>query len=155
MFAVRLLVAACLVLAGMLGISARAFAETASTVVDMSSLGAQLVQVLGAALLAAGLWLIRLLQAKLKLDADAAVRVYLETALRNGIAYGVVRAEERMRSSGAAAIDFRSDVVAVAAQYVNDKVPDALKRFGIDIDHLDEMILARLPDVRAAEAKAP
>lgn len=72
---------------------------------------------------------------------DDAVRAYLDQALARAVAYGLVQAR------GAAGLPPASQepVVAAAVRYAQERVPDALKRFGIDEPGLAEMIRSRLP----------
>lgn len=122
-----------------------AHAADASTLVDYRPLLLDVLQLLAAAVLSGGLWALRLLMLKLKLDADSRFREYLETALRNGIGYAATRLQERIASLSP--VDARNAIVADAATYAITKVPDALARFGIDSGHLADMITARLASV--------
>lgn len=95
---------------------------------------------LAALLLALGTFAIQRLLGWLKLSQDEKVRAYLEDALQNGIAF----ARARVSSRAVGSIDVKSAVVAEAANYAIARVPDALKRFGIDQDGVRDLVQARL-----------
>lgn len=72
---------------------------------------------------------------------DDAVRSYLDQALARAVAFGL----ERARAATGLPPVSTEPVVAAAVRYAQDRVPDALRRFGIDEPGLAEMIRARLP----------
>jgi len=72
---------------------------------------------------------------------DDAVRAYLDQALGRAVAYGLAQARG---ASGLPPLS-ADPVVAAAVRYAQDRVPDALRRFGIDEPGLAEMVRARLP----------
>lgn len=80
-----------------------------------------------------------------KLQIDATIRTYLETALHAGLNY----AENKAR---AAAQDLKNPtvnekIISDALGYVLKRVPDALNHFGIDETDLRDLIIARfVPD---------
>jgi hypothetical protein len=78
----------------------------------------------------------------LKLRADAEVRAYLGAGLATAVEFGKAQVEHLRLS---AAPTSPHTVAEAARDYVQDRFPDALKRFGIDTPALDEMIRARLP----------
>lgn len=117
-------------------------ANEASYTLDLSPILNTGIQILAAVLLAAGSWAIGRLVQKLKLDGDASVRAYLETALQVGISAAAARAKAAGASLAHPTV--RSQAVADVVNYVTPKVPDALARFGITPDHLASMVTARL-----------
>ncbi len=87
------------------------------------------------------LWLSK----KLKLDAlkvEETIRGYLNEAARRGIQWAMVK----METSDLTNIEIKNQVLAMAAQYVVDRVPDALKRFNFTDDILKQYLEARLGD---------
>lgn len=97
-----------------------------------------LVQLVAAVLLAVGVSLTRRLADWLKLSADDRVRDYLREAMENAITHGVARAAQMGDAASATA------ALTHAARYVEGRVPDALKRLGIDQAGLDHLLAVRL-----------
>lgn len=110
-----------------------------------------LVQLVAAVLLAMGTVVAKKLADWLKLSADDQVRAYLQTAIENAITHGVALATQRGEDGSATA------VLTHAARYVEGRVPDALKRLGIDQAGLDNLLHARLQSriERAQQAPQP
>lgn len=82
----------------------------------------------------------------LKLRADSEVRAYLTKGLELAVEYG--KAEARRRVSALAPEATANVQLETARAYVQDRFPDALKRFGVDTAALDKMLQARLPPPR-------
>lgn len=80
------------------------------------------------------------------LELDAETRRYLDAALNRAATYARLAVADIIRDRGPG-IDVRSTLLAVAANYAIDAVPDALARFGIDDARLKQMIEARLIDL--------
>lgn len=78
----------------------------------------------------------------LNLSEDKMVREYLDVALVNGLEL----ARQRLGSVALGATT-ESRLVAEASNYVIGRVPDALKRFGIDQDGLRRLIEARIATI--------
>ncbi|PWR17691.1 hypothetical protein [Zavarzinia aquatilis] len=87
-------------------------------------------------------WAIRHLTVWLKLKQDSEVRRYLEDTCYAGIA--LVRARSDAALTGKLSFDTKSAMVAEVAQYLIDRVPGALKRFGLSDDALKNYVLARI-----------
>lgn len=110
-----------------------------------------LLEAVAALLLAAGVIAMRHLADWLRLRADSEVRGYLNEALAKAVEFGLAEARRQLISQGAlieapAAREVLVDrAVEIAERYAKDRVPDALKRFGIRDGGLDKMIRARLP----------
>ncbi|MGD9539074.1 MAG: hypothetical protein AB7P52_17715 [Alphaproteobacteria bacterium] len=117
--------------------------DPASTVIDLSDVLDYALSIFGTIVLALGGYGIKLLTAKLKLEADSEVRAYLEDALYRGVDYALQVA--RSKGQDVAQIEVRTQMVGEAAGFLARQVPDALKRFGITPDKLAQMIIARLP----------
>ncbi|MBX9595081.1 MAG: hypothetical protein K2X46_12005 [Roseomonas sp.] len=82
----------------------------------------------------------------LKLRADSEVRAYLSAGLDRAMEYGKAEARRRLGELGpgvAANVQLEA-----ARSYVQDRFPDALKRFGVGSAALDKMLAARLPTPR-------
>ncbi len=77
--------------------------------------------------------------AKLKVDAE--IRAYLETAINAGLQYAENQARHWGRDVKNPATE--REIVAIAANYILPRVPQALEHFGIDETDLKDMILAR------------
>jgi hypothetical protein len=94
---------------------------------------------LGIVATALATWLAKRTADWLKISDDARVRDYLDQALQNAISYA------RSQSGGVPlTVGVRNEMVAKAANYAAGRVPDALKRFGIDDDALRRMLAARI-----------
>lgn len=110
-----------------------------------------LLEAVAALLLAAGIIAMRHLADWLKLRADSEVRGYLNEALAKAVEFGLAQARHQLLSEGslvesdAARERLLGRAAAIAEGYAKDRVPDALKRFGIDGAGLGAMIRARLP----------
>lgn len=147
--ATRLLLAPCLFFVVLLS-SAAAFAQDATTTLDFSPILNHLVEIVAGILMVLGTWAIHRLSAFLKLKEDSEVRAYLETSLDNAIAYA--KAAARERGGDWLQVDVKRSMVAEAANYVIRATPDALKRFGITPDQLQDMLRARLEQADQWEA---
>lgn len=99
---------------------------------------------LAAVLTALAIWGVQRLMSWLKISEDEKVRAYLETAIVNGIAWARTKLNDR---GGEISVNTRNKVVYDAATYLVERVPDALKRFGIDEAAARNLVLARLPAV--------
>lgn len=103
------------------------------------------IDVLALILMAIGTWALAKLGRKFGLEADDQVRVYLGEALVGGI--GWAKEQARKRSQDIARIEVRSRLVAEASNYVIERVPDAVNRFGLDRDRIEKLVEARLGGV--------
>jgi len=117
------------------------------TTVDLSPLLVTVVGTVGTAITAiVGILaraLVRSIERRTGLEVDAHTRDYLEKALDRAISYGTAKAEAFVAKQ-AEPIDLHNTTVALAAQYALDRVPGALKHFGIDDISLHNMVEARL-----------
>lgn len=100
------------------------------------------IDLLALVLMALGSWAIARLGRKFGLEADDQIRVYLGEALVSGI--GWAKEQARKRSQDMARIEVRNKLAAEAAGYVIERVPDAVKRFGLDRQRIEKLIEARL-----------
>ena len=81
-------------------------------------------------------WALGRLAKRYNMEIDAQYRAYLNQAMLTGLTYATDPNRKLVVS--------RSNVVDVAARYVRDRVPGALKHFNIDNVALDEMMEARV-----------
>jgi hypothetical protein len=88
-------------------------------------------------------WAAGLVVKKLKLENDSEIRFYLEQAIHAGLAWALRKAQVAVSEVKDPRVE--SQIVADAANYIADRVPDALAHFGITPESLAEMIRARLP----------
>lgn len=93
-------------------------------------------QVLAAALLAAATWTATRLADWLRLSADSHVRGYLLDIV--GVAVEAAAATLRQVP------DLREEIIRDAVTYVQERAPQALRRFGVTAPALEEMIEQRL-----------
>jgi len=70
---------------------------------------------------------------------DEVIRTYLNEAIQNGIKFATNKVKETDL-----VVTFDNKFVGLAVDYVADRVPDALKRFGITPEKLADMVRARL-----------
>ncbi|MCH7870678.1 MAG: hypothetical protein IID33_03160 [Planctomycetes bacterium] len=110
--------------------------------IDLTPVLGIVIDLLAAALMTLGGWALAKLGRKFGLEADDQVRIYLGEALAGGI--GWAKEQARKRSEDIAHIEVRSKLVAEAANYVIERVPDALKRFGLDRERIEKLVEARL-----------
>jgi hypothetical protein len=103
------------------------------------------LQIVAAAVLVLGGFAVRALTIWLNLRADDQVRGYLQQALDRAVEYGISEARRRVRD-GAEGRGSQANIAAeLARDYAQQRVPDALARFGIDTAGLDQLIRARMP----------
>lgn len=115
--------------------------EEVSTVVDFSSVLHIVGTLLLTVLLAVAVFGINWIRQKMglgKLEEDALIRKYLEDAITAAIGYAIAQIPGKITVSG------KGVLVAGAATYVLQSVPDALKHFGITEARLKQMIEARV-----------
>lgn len=120
----------------------------------INSLVQQVVPIVGLLLMSLiGTVIVPAVLKKLKLENDAVVRQYLETALRNGLTIAMQKIAGT-NPTPQQVEDATDAVIELAASYVNASVPQALAHFNLDKNQIAQMLLARLPTVTAAVAKA-
>ncbi len=81
---------------------------------------------------------------------DDKTRQYLEVALQRGILYAENKVREKV-IGGIKAPRTKDMRIALAADYVLSRVPDAIKHFKLDRSNLTAMIEARLSDSEKSE----
>lgn len=117
------------------------------TTVDVGPVVDTLLGSLAAAVMTLAGWALARLAKRLGLEADGEVRRYLETAIYNAVAFAVARLRDEGKSI---TLDVKSEIVARATSYVIARVPDAVKRFGLDEASIGHLVEARLPRLDAA-----
>lgn len=114
--------------------------------VDVSPVTDPLLDLLGVALVALATWALHRVQKWMKartgIEIDQSTRLYLEDAMKRGIAYARTRVAENIE--GKTQVDIENEIAAAAVAYLVGKVPDALLHFGITEEGLYQRILARL-----------
>lgn len=118
---------------------AQAVAE-AKPAINFGPLLDQLWPLLGVALTALASWVAARAAGYFKLQSADIVRDTLNQAMQRGLDYA------RVKVGPGPTLGVESRVVAVAAQYVIDHTPDALRYFKVDEQSLKEKLLARLGD---------
>ena len=113
--------------------------------IDLTPVLGIVIDLLAAVLMALGGWALTKLGRKFGLEADDQVRLYLGEALAGGI--GWAKEQARKRGDDFARIEVRSRLVAEAGNYVIERVPDAVERFGLDPARIEKLIEARLAGV--------
>lgn len=105
------------------------------------------LQLVAIAVLTLGGLGIRHLADWLKLRADSEVRAYLMAGLDRAVEFGRAEARRRLLAPGSGMQ--REEVptlqVALARDYVAERFPDALARFGLDLPAVEKLVRARLP----------
>lgn len=92
--------------------------------------------------------LVSMLRQKTGIQIDDSMRFYIDQAILNGLRFAREKALDGGGSIHNPAV--KNQMVALAAAYALDKVPDALKHFGLDDeDRLKELVVARLPEIAA------
>lgn len=120
-----------------------ALAAEAATA-DLRPLWGYGVEIIGGALAALGSFGVRSLARFLRLKEDGLIRAYLDDALHRALAWAVESAVRK--GDDLARVEVRSRLVAEAAGYAVEAVPDALKRFGISENGLRQRLEARLSE---------
>ena len=115
--------------------------EVTSVVDLMPAVGPVIEAVIGAAALAIAAAAARLF-AWVGLDKDAKFRAAAQEALDAAASYS--KEEMLRRGKDIGKVEVRSEMTAIAAGYVVDTVPKALKHFKIDEDGLRQRINARI-----------
>lgn len=119
-------------------------AEAAPVAVDLRPLIDTASQVLIGLLSGAGLWLVRIVAAKLKIQADAQATAALERAILNGITLGGHKVAE-LAAGKVGEVFIRNALVGEATKYVIGTMPDTVKRFGLTQEKVQDLVLSRLP----------
>ncbi|MDD3447358.1 MAG: hypothetical protein PHS60_18295 [Zavarzinia sp.] len=127
-------------------------ADGGGTTVDFAPLVSEVFSALASVALALGLWAVHQLSSWLKLKQDSEVRRYLEDACYAGI--NLIRTKADGALNGQLSIDVKLALVAEVSQYLVDRVPDALRRFGLTGDALTSYVLGRLGEPLALPAPA-
>jgi len=112
--------------------------------IDFAPVLQAVVGVVALAALHYGRKLINVFADKIGIEKDDRVRAYLNEAAFNAIEYGY-RVAFDTASEHAPKLDVRNQALAVAADYMRDRVPDGLRHFGLDRDGVLKLLEARAP----------
>lgn len=124
---------------------------------DFAPLVEAALSLLLAVLSALAYWVGAVVRTRFKFAADFDAGQILDTAIHRGIDYArkaIIGADGKMT------IQVSNAIVAIAARYVMDKLPETIQHFGFTEDKVRELILARLdtivdiPDVETANKPA-
>jgi hypothetical protein len=96
--------------------------------------------------------LTKFLTAKTGIDLDNVTRSYLDPAIDKAISYATVQVQKAAANN--LKIDVHNETIAHATNYLIDRVPDALAHFGLDQEHLEQLIEARLGKFLGVQATA-
>lgn len=144
-FGVLMLAAFALMIAGV------AFAQDGSggTAVDLGPLAALAIEYVAPAALtlltALAAWAFKLFRQKTGWQIDGQVGAIVDIGLQKGVDYAAAQLKDR--AAGGIPINFKSSAIAIAANYAIEKLPGALRHFGITDStdtRLAEMIEARM-----------
>ena len=135
------LIALVLVISACLAWPVPAFAGDGTTV-DLAPVITPFVEALFGVVAGLAGWAIRHLTIWLKLKQDSEVRAYLEDAVYAGI--NVARAKAGEALAGKLTVDVKLALAAEVGEYLIDRVPDALARFGLTGEALKAYVLGRL-----------
>jgi hypothetical protein len=86
------------------------------------------------------------------LDVDKEHRDAFQTSVTNAAGLLLQRAAA---SASTAKIDVGSPMMAEAIRYVQERAPDALKKWGITPDMIAKSIVAKIPQIEASSGAAP
>lgn len=114
------------------------------TTVDLAPVITPVIEALFGVVAGLASWAIRHLTAWLKLKQDSEVRAYLKDAVYAGI--NVARAKAGEALAGKLTVDVKLALAAEVGEYLIDRVPDALARFGLTGEALRDYVLGRIGD---------
>ncbi len=133
-------------------------AAAASTSIDFQSVATLVLAALAAAVAAIARVGVKALtgylETKTGIELDASTRAYLNTALDSAVGWATLKASERLGRQPIS-IDVKSAVVADAANYLLDRVPDALAHFSLTNADVEQLIEARLTGMFNVDAPEP
>lgn len=128
-------------------------AFAADTTVDFGAFVVSLTDLVVTGLGVVGLWAFSLLRSFLKgrtalytQEIDAQIRTYFDEILHKGLAYGADHVKDAVLTEGKLELDVKSELLAKAMEFVVTAAPAAIERFGLDAEHLEAMLRARLPE---------
>lgn len=128
-------------------------ALASETTVDVGAFVVSLTDLAVGAASVVGVWLFSLLRSFLKgktalysQEVDAQVRAYFDDVLHRGLAYGADKVKDAVLTEGKLEFDVKSEALAHALEFVFTAAPAAIKRFGLDAEHIEAMLRARLPE---------
>lgn len=129
------------------------FAASASAAsIDLGPLVEPVVTpVLGAIGLLVSGYLVRLLHkaaAWLDGDTEAKLRAAIQTAVSSGIALATTQVSELVK--GGANVDVKSETIARASNYLIERVPESLVRFGLTGSALETFVAAKMSELPPA-----
>jgi hypothetical protein len=109
--------------------------------IDFAPLVEMALTLLGTVLSAVAVWVGAVVRQRFKWAGDFDAGQILDSAIHRGIQYArnlIIGADGKMT------VQVSNAIVAMAARYVMDKLPETVEHFGLTEDRVREMILARL-----------
>lgn len=135
-----------------LGVAHAQDAAVVATAIDLGPLVTEILPLLVSAVLTIWavlrVWAFRLLKQRTGWDLDAIIGPIVDTGLNRGIDFAAERLKDRV--AGGIPLNMKSQAIETVARYAVDKLPDALRHFGLvdsngrPAPKLSEMIEARL-----------
>lgn len=123
-----------------------AAALAAGTVVDLSPLMENTVNtifaIIGIFVVFVSRKLVTAFQDRTNIALDEQMKARIDDALAKALAYGRAIASDKL--SGRVEVDLKSEILARAAEYALQAVPDTLRYFGVTEKRLMQMLEARL-----------
>lgn len=149
----KIMLMACLTVGFLMLMPSLAVAGDATFEIDIQSSLSTIVSVVFAALGAIVTWVFHKLAQKLGdktgIEIEDSMRAYIEVAILNGLKYGENLVLDKSKDLSNPEIE--SQIISTAVTYALEKVPDALKYFGLDDeDKIRELVIARLPELSRA-----
>lgn len=118
-----------------------------NTVVDFQPVLALIIAIIGAVIIAVlrpgTKALVAYLETKSGIELDASTRAYLQTAIDGAVSWATQKVGDGLKDKSVT-LDVKSELVAHAADYLLDRVPDALEHFGLSAKDIEQLIEARL-----------
>lgn len=115
-----------------------------ATTIDLAPVIEPILQVAGVLLAGVLMWGAKKGADFFKIKLSDSHRAVLQDAIDRGVSFGVGKAKKQLE--GGVRIDVKHEAVAMAANYVLARTPDALNHFGVTRESLVEMVMSRLED---------
>lgn len=148
MRALRAIPPACMIF---LIVSVPAYAQdTATNLLNLSSVWDFVINTAVAAILAAGTWGISTVAAVLKkktgIDIDAQYQAMLHDAMERGVHYAAAKMQEL--SGKYTQVEVDNAIVRMAAEYVISKMPETIAHFGLTTQGVQDLVTAKLATIK-------
>lgn len=111
-------------------------------IVDLGPVLGYLIQIIAAALVVVAMWAVKRLGGKLGLDIDARQREVIYTAIEGAVGWGAMQA--RLKGENLAKVNVKNELIHVAADYLVQRVPDAIRHFKLSPADVEQLVASRL-----------